>query len=54
MVDLLVLYVMIVMNDAMCTRSVMELCYEMFMELERILRLCDMSCNVSYVICHVM
>ena len=54
MVDLLVVYVMKVMNVAMCTRCMMELHYEMRMELEHIFMLCIMSYNVSYVICHIM
>ena len=49
MVDLLVLYVMKVMNVDMCTRSMMKLCYEMLMELERIFMFCNMSCNVRNV-----
>jgi len=56
--DLLVLYVMKVINVAMCTRSMMKLCYEMLMKLERIFMLCNMTCNVSYgasciFVCHL-
>ena len=35
-------------------RSIIESCHEMLMELECIFMLCNMSRNVSYVICHVM
>ena len=55
---MLVLYAMKVMNVAMCTRSMIELCYEMPMELERIFILRNMPCNVSYrtsciFVCHL-
>ena len=53
-VDLLGLYAMKRMIDAMDTRSIIESCHEMLMELKCIFMLCNMSCNVSYVICHVM
>ena len=53
-VDLLVLYVMKMLIDAMDTRSILESCHEMLMELECIFTLCNMPYNVSYVIRHVM
>ena len=54
---MLILFAMIVMNVAMCTCSMIELCYEMLMELKRIFILRNMPCNVSYgisciFVCH--
>ena len=48
-VDLLVLYAMKMLIDARITRSNIEPCHEMLMELERIFTLCDMPCNVRNV-----
>ena len=45
LVDLLVLYAMKMLIDAMYTRSIIESCHEMLMKLE---------CTFMYVICHVM
>ena len=53
-VDLLGLYVMKWMIDAMDTRSIIDSCHEMLMELECIFMLCNIPCNVGYVICHEM
>ena len=58
MVDILVLYAMKVMNVVMYTRIVMELCYEMLMEIECIFILRNMPCNVSnrtlcIFVCHL-
>ena len=44
-IDLLVLYAM---------KMLIESCHEMLMELECTFMLCNMSHNVSYVICHAM
>ena len=52
--EMLVLYAMNMLIDVMDTRSIIESCHEMFLELECIFMLCNMSCNVSYVTCHVM
>ena len=54
MIDMLVIYAMKMLIDAMYTRSILESCHEMLMELECIFMLCNMSCNVGDVICHVM
>ena len=50
--DMLVIYAM-KMIDVMDTRSIIESCHEMLMEMECIFMLCNMSCNVSDVTCHV-
>ena len=52
-VYLLVLYAMKMLINAMDTRSIIESCHEMLMEMECIFMLCNMSCNVSDVTCHV-
>ena len=53
-VDMLVLYVMKMLIDVMDTRSIIDSCHEMLFVLECIFMLCNMSCNVKYVTCHVM
>ena len=52
--DMLVIYAMKMVIDAKYTRSILESCHEMLMELECIFMLCNMSGNVSHVTCHVM
>ena len=52
--DMLVMYVMKMLIDVMYTRSIIESCHKMCMKLECIFMLCNLSCNVGYVICHVM
>ena len=54
MSDMLVMYAMKMLIDAMDTRRIIESCHEMFMQLECTFMLCNMSCNVSHVRCHVM
>ena len=49
LVDLLVLYVMKMLTDTIDTRSIIESCHEMLMELECIFMLCNMSCEVRNV-----
>ena len=51
---MLVLYAMKMLIDAMDTRSIIESCHEILMELKCIFMLCKMPCNVSYVTYHVM
>ena len=52
--DMLVIYAMKMLIDAMDTRSIIESCHEMLMQLECTFMLCNMQCNVSHVRCHVM
>ena len=52
--DTLVIYAMKMLIDAMDTCSIIESCHEIFMQLECTFMLCNMSCNVSHVRCHVM
>ena len=48
--DMLVIYAMKMLIDAMDTRSIIESCHEIFMQLE-----CTfMLCKISHVRCHVM
>ena len=44
--DMLVIYVMKMLIDAMYTCSIIESCHEMLIELGCIFMLCNMSCNV--------
>ena len=52
--DMLVIYAMKMLIDAMDTRSIIVSCHEMLMQLECTFMLCNMSCNVSHVRCYVM
>ena len=52
--EMLVIYAMKMLIDAMDTRSIIESCHEMFMQLECTFMLCNMSYNVSHVRCPVM
>ena len=52
--DMLVIYGMKMLIDVMNTYSIIESCHEIFMQLECTFILCNMSCNVSHVRCHVM
>ena len=54
MKDMLVIYAMKMLIDAMDTRSIIESYHEMFMQLEYTFMLYNMPCNVSHVRCHVM
>ena len=49
MIDMLVIYAMKMLIDAMYTRSIIESCHEMLMKLEYIFMLCNMSCDVRNV-----
>ena len=52
--EMLVIYVMKMLIDAMNTRRIIESCHEMFIQLECTFMLCNMPCNVGHVRCHVM
>ena len=52
--EMFVIYAMKMLIDAMDTRSIIESCYEMSMQLECTFMLCNMPCNISQVRCHVM
>ena len=52
--EMLVLYARNMLIDAIDTHRIIELCHEMFMQLECTFMLCSMSCNVGHVRCHVM
>ena len=52
--EMLVLYAMNMLIDAIDTRRIIESCYEMFMQLECTFMLCSMLCNVGHVRRHVM
>ena len=45
--DMLVIYAMKMLIDAMYTRSILESCHKVLMELECIFILCNMPCNVG-------
>ena len=52
--DMLVIYAMKMLIDSMDTRSIIESCHEMLMQLECTFMLCNMPCDVSHVRCRVM
>ena len=44
--DMLVMYAMKMLIDVMDTRSIIELCHELFMQLECTFMICNMPYNV--------
>ena len=52
--EMFVIYAIKMLIDAMNTRSIIESCHEMFMQLKCTFMLCNMPFNVSQVRCHVM